>query len=279
MRHIKTVEVAGRVVASDGRPATHSYVELYTAEAANDELSASANAKGEFSIKGVPPGSYVLSAHQVDEKRTSHAQQKLEVGPDNIDSVLIAFGKGTRIRGRIMAASTGRNALDRIRIHLESTSEIDAASFAFAQVERDGSFQIPDVVDGSYALRFYGLEQGWYVKSARMGAEDVLQKGLEVERGSSGGTLEIVLSAASAQLEGTVTEHDKPVAGAQVRVKPDPETPYNRIRSTSASTDQNGHFLFNTLPPGKYRIAAKVPSASSESPETSSEAKTVTRRA
>jgi protocatechuate 3,4-dioxygenase beta subunit len=34
MRHIKTVEVAGRVVASDGRPATHSYVELYTAEAA-----------------------------------------------------------------------------------------------------------------------------------------------------------------------------------------------------------------------------------------------------
>ena len=104
------------------------------------------------------------------------------------------------------------------------------------------------------------------MKSARMGAEDVLQKGLEVERGSSGGMLEIVLSAASAQLEGTVTEHDKPVAGAQVRVKPDPETPYNRIRSTSASTDQNGHFLFNTLPPGKYRIAAKVPSASSESP-------------
>ena len=175
-----------------------------------------------------------------------------------------------------MAASTGRNALDRIRIHLESTGEIDAASFAFAQVERDRSFQIPDVVDGSYALRFYGLEQGWYVKSARMGAEDVLQKGLEVERGSSGGTLKIVLSAASAQLEGTVTEHDKPVAGAQVRVKPDPETPCNRIRSTSASTDQNGHFLFNTLPPGKYRIAAKVPSASSESPETSSEAKTVT---
>jgi hypothetical protein len=160
MRHIKTVEVAGRVVASDGRPATHGYVERYTAEAANDELSASANAKGEFSIKGVPRGSYVLSAHQVDENERHMAQQKLEVGPDNIDSVLIAFGKGTRIRGRIMAASTGRNALDRIRIHLESTSEIDAASFAFAQVERDGSFQIPDAVDGSYALRFYGLEQG-----------------------------------------------------------------------------------------------------------------------
>ena len=79
MRHIKTVEVAGRVVASDGRPATHSYVERYTAEAANDELSSSANAKGEFSIKGVPPGSYVLSAHHVDENERHMAQQKLEV--------------------------------------------------------------------------------------------------------------------------------------------------------------------------------------------------------
>jgi protocatechuate 3,4-dioxygenase beta subunit len=109
-----------------------------------------------------------------------------------------------------------------------------------------------------------------------MGAEDVLQKGLEVERGSSGGTLEIALSSATAQLEGAVTEHDKPVAGAQVRVKPDPETPYNRIRSTSASTDQNGRFTFSTLPPGKYRVTAKLPSGPSQSAEASSEPKTVT---
>jgi protocatechuate 3,4-dioxygenase beta subunit len=276
MRHIKTLEVAGRVVASDGRPATHAYIQLYTPEAANDELSASTNSKGEFSIKGVPPGSYVLSAHQADENERHMAQQRLEVGNDNIDSVLIAFGKGASIRGRIVAASAGGNALDQIRIHLDSTSESDTASFAFAQVKRDGSFQITDVVDGSYALRVYGLEQGWYVKSARMGAEDVLQNGLGLERGPSGGTLEIAISSATAELEGAVTENDKPVAGAQVRVKPDPETPYNRIRSTSASTDQNGHFSFNTLPPGKYRIIAKMPSTSSETPDTSSEAKTVT---
>ncbi len=276
MRHVKTVEVAGHVIAVDGRPATHAYVQLYVPEAGwSDELGASASAKGEFSIKSVPPGSYVLSAYQFDEGSHLMAQQKLEVGNDDMDSVVIAFGKGATIRGRIVAANAGMNALDRIRIDLEPASESDTASSAFAEVKQDGVFQITDVLDGTYALKIYGMEEGWYVKSARLGAEDVLQNGLVLEKGSSG-ALEIVLSSAGAQLEGAVTEHDKPVAGAQVRAKPDPETLYNRIRSTSASTDQNGHFTFTTLPPGKYRITAKLPSPSSETPEASSEPKTVT---
>jgi uncharacterized GH25 family protein len=276
MRHVKTVEVAGRVVSSDGNPATRCYVQLDVPEAGwNDGFSASTSAKGEFSIKGVPPGSYVLTAQESDADIRHMTRQKLEVGNDNLDSLVIAFGKGTNIRGRIVAASPG-SALDRIRIQLESTSESDISAFGFGRVKRDGSFEIKEVSDGNYALWVYGMEQTWYIKSAHMGAEDVLQKGLEVERGSSGGMLEITLSSATAQLEGAVTEHDEPVAGAQVRVKPDPETPYNRIRATSASTDQNGRFTFSTLPPGKYRVTAKLPSASSQSPEASSEPKTVT---
>lgn len=278
MRHVKTVEVAGRVIAADGRPATHAYVQMYPPEAVSwtDELVASTSAKGEFSIKGVPPGSYVLTAQESGDDIRHVTRQKLEVGNDNIDSLVIAFGKGMTIAGRIVAATAAANALDRIRIQLESTSESDTAGFGFALVKRDGSFEITEVPDGNYAVRAYGVEQGWYMKSARFGAEDVLQKGLEVERGSPGGTLEIVISSATAQLEGAVTEHDRPVAGAQVRVKPEPETPYNRIRATSASTDQNGHFTFSTLPPGRYRITARLPSVSAETPATASEPKIVT---
>jgi 5-hydroxyisourate hydrolase-like protein (transthyretin family) len=278
MRHVKTVEVAGHVVASDGRPTIQAYVALYVPDTGNwgNELSTSTGAKGEFSIKGVPPGNYVLSAQILDEDNRHMTHQKLEVGNDNIDSIVVAFGTGTTVRGRIVAANTGLTAFDRIRVHLESTSESDIPSFAFARAKQDGSFQVEDVLDGNYALQVGGVEQSWYVKSARLGAEDILQKGLEVERGASGGTLEIVISSATAQLEGAVTEHDKPVAGAQVRVKPDPETPYNRMRSTNATTDQNGHFVLSTLPPGKYRVIAKLPSVSSETPATASEPKTVT---
>ncbi len=62
MRHIKMVEVSGRILAADGGPATDAYVDLSVPEVGDwsQRLTASTDAKGEFSIKGVPPGSYIL---------------------------------------------------------------------------------------------------------------------------------------------------------------------------------------------------------------------------
>src|SRR5437870_13758241 len=90
----------------------------------------------------------------------------------------------------------------------------------------------------------------------RFGSDDVLATGLQVERGSSGGTLEIVVSTGTALLEGSVTEDDKPAIGARIRLHPDPQTPYNRTRSRTVSTDQNGHFSLQ-IDPGKYIVVAR----------------------
>lgn len=89
------------------------------------------------------------------------------------------------------------------------------------------------------------------MKSAHMGNEDVLQKGVQVENGGAGGSLEIVISSAGAQVEGTVTDSDQnqPLAGVQVRARIDPVTDYNRYRSREAVTDQNGHFVLKDVPP------------------------------
>lgn len=132
------------------------------------------------------------------------------------------------------------------------------------------------MADGNYALLVSGMEPGWYVKSALLGTEDVLQKGLQVEGGSSSRTLAIVLASASAELEGAVTDNDKPVAGAQVRIRPDPETPYNCRLSKSVSTDQNGHFSINDVIPGRYRVVAKLPTESEDAPTVASEPKVIT---
>lgn len=162
-----------------------------------------------------------------------------------------------------------------MQVTLES-QDSDVPNVSSALSKPDGSFQMNGVADGDYALRIYEVEQGWYVRSARLGGEDVLQKGLQVEKGSVSGTLEIVLSSAGAQLEGAVTDHDQPAAGARVWARPEPETPYNRMRLKSTTTDQNGHFIFKTLPPGKYRVVAKLASASSETPASASEPKILT---
>ncbi len=277
MRQVKTVEVAGRVRAVDGRAASGAIVLLYISDAVtwSDRLDTNTNSRGEFTIKGVLPGSYIVSAQQREEDgKRLFAQQKLEVGNENIDSVLLAFTQGAAVRGRIVAV--GASIPERVQITFESSQESDMAGGGSALSKPDGSFQINGVADGDYALRVYDLEQGWYVRSARLGGDDVLEKGLQVEKGSVSGTLEIVLSSAGAQLEGAVTDHDKPAGGAQVWAKPEPETTYNRMRLKSATTDQNGRFTFRTLPPGKYRVIAKLASVSSETPAAASEPKIIT---
>jgi hypothetical protein len=55
-----------------------------------------------------------------------------------------------------------------------------------------------------------------------------------------------------------VTEHDKPAIGAQLRLRPEPETPFNHQRARTTSTDQNGHFSISNVPPGKYLMTAKL---------------------
>jgi len=85
-----------------------------------------------------------------------------------------------------------------------------------------------------------------------------LAKGLEVEKGEGGGTIQVVVSNNGAELAGSVTQDDKPMIGARVRITPDPETRYNRFRSRTANTDQGGHFAFIGLAPGKYRVIAKA---------------------
>jgi uncharacterized GH25 family protein len=98
-----------------------------------------------------------------------------------------------------------------------------------------------------------------------------------VEHGSSSGTLEVVISSAGAEMEGTVNDQDgKPIVAAQVRMRPEPETSFNRTRAHTTGTDQNGHFSFSSLAAGKYKVWARSPSTFPEAPVANSESQTVT---
>jgi hypothetical protein len=259
LRRIKTVQISGRIVGADGKPATDAYVYL-------EELPAAAyavfqgidtDAKGEFKVKGVAPGSYVLHAHQRwSEEANYHASQKIEVASDNIDSITLALGRGVNFSGRVEASGAGTVQFERLSVDLSShDSEI---SGSWARVKKDGTFKLLDVRDGTFSFFMNGLEEGWYVKSVRLGTDDILSTGLEVEKGESGGTIQVVVSNSGAELAGSVTQDDKPMIGARVRITPDPETPYNRFRSRTANTDQGGRFSFIGVAPGQYRVIAKA---------------------
>jgi hypothetical protein len=268
--------VGGKVIAAGGGPASDARVNVFDPDSGDfNDLNASTDAKGEFTVHGVPPGNYVIEAEQFDQEKHYHARQKLVVGDEKVESVILALGRGTTMYGHLRSLGP-MPKLDRAHLLLEPSDDSREELFDWADIKKDGSFQFSDVADGDYALNLYGLDGTWYVKSARSGADDLLQKGLQVEGGSSSGTIELTISSNGARLEGIVTDHDKPVAAAQVRAQPDPETAFNRTRSKTATTDQNGHFSLTSLAAGKYRVVAKLPAASADLPAVASQPRSVT---
>jgi Carboxypeptidase regulatory-like domain len=187
-----------------------------------------------------------------------HASQKIEVGNDNIDSITLALGRGANFLGRLDVSGAGTIQFGRMFIHLISHG--DQTAGAWAGVKKDGTFRLLDVPHGTFSFSMNGLEEGWYVKSVRLGADDLLANGLEVEKekGEVGSIIQVVVSNGGAELAGSVTQDDKPMIGARVRITPDPETRYNRLRTHTANTDQSGRFSFIGIAPGQYRVIAKA---------------------
>src|SRR5579872_1734909 len=260
MRHIKTAEISGRVLAPDGKPAS-AMVELREKEDYSDNRNTNTDSDGKFRIKGVPPGTYILLAYRQssDKGYRPAARQELHVANQNIDSINIALTRGTDFAGRLTVEGPSRLLNSHVYVSLLPTEgEIGAVG---DRVKADGSFELAGVLEGSYTIQVYGGgESNWYIKSARLGSDDISEHGLQVQKGTAG-TLEIVIAAATAQLAGSVAQDDKPVAGARVRIVPDPETTYNRIRRRDTTTDQNGQFVLSGVAPGKYRVAARSPAA------------------
>ena len=280
MRKIKMVEVAGRVIGPDGGPASRVYVRLSQAgvEDWGGALGAGVDSNGEFSVKGVTPGSYIISAAMHEKDKYYNTRQKIEVGEAKIDSLVLTLGTGATIHGRMRTAIGAPLPSTRSMVNLVSVVDEGATGFGGAEVNKDGTFELSGVADGTYAVMASAGGEGWFVKSAHLGNEDVQQNGLLVENGAVKGSLDIVVSNDGAQIEGTVTDSDKgqPLTGVVVRVQVDPSTDYNWMRSRSATTDQNGHYVLKDIPPYKYKVTAKMPKPTAALPTVKSEPATVT---
>lgn len=117
---------------------------------------------------GCHPGNYVIEAEQFDQEKHYHVRQKLVVGDEKVESVILTLGRGTTMYGHLGSLGP-MPKLDQVRVALELIDDSQEESFDWAEIKKDGSFLFFDVADGSYALHLYGLQDTWYVKSARAG--------------------------------------------------------------------------------------------------------------
>ena len=231
---------------------------------------------GTFDLRDVAPGSYWLQTLAQGTPATGAPQgaagaaaaalasittaiQPIEVSGADVDNLAIVVGGGLAIPGRVQVEGTPPPAFgfERISLVLVPASGVVTLG-SLLQVARpagDGAFSLEKVNAGEYRLGVQGLPPAMYVKSAKFDQTDILAAGFTVTDRSPG-TLQVVISANSGQIDGNVLDKDsKPVRGIPTVLIPDRNRDRRDIYK-SVQTDQNGHFVMNGIAPGDYKLFA-----------------------
>ncbi len=215
-----------------------------------------ADAKGDFDMRGVGPGSYSLTAVINDGSKTYQARAPVDVGSTNIERLNIVIGPGIEVVGHVTTEGSEPLDLSNVRVMLQQREigGIMFGGFSPARLEDGGSFKLQDVSPGLFNVMVTGLPAGSYVKSVRSEQTDVLANGLNTEVPPA--PLDVLLSPNPAQVGGTVqnTDTGKPAPGATVVLIPqEKERKEQQSYFKTVTSDQNGAFTFKDVVPGEYK--------------------------
>jgi hypothetical protein len=221
---------------------------------------------GSFGFSGshFPPGDYFIMAIVSGGRQMLLARQRLVVGNRDIDDAVLSLQPLVELHGSV--AIEGEQQTDfsafsgtpppSVTMHiglslLNSPMVSDVGSRIKAD---DGSFAIADIAPGAYEVRVSGIPGDRWVKSIRLGSQEVTDRRIEVTRATGAMPLQIMLSRSVGLIEGIV-ERDpgKPAASSALTVFGDP---LGKGVTMLTGVQEDGRFTLPRLPPGTYRLYA-----------------------
>jgi hypothetical protein len=248
--------IRGKVINQTGTTGRASVV-LFPEALSTAAAIIIADGSGNFEIPEVAAGPYWLRA-QLGLHRT---RRFVELGGSPLENVELILDRGVDVTGTVSVENgASLPPLLNLRISLRPVppSLLDG-SFA-SPVPRTGPparFAINAVPRDIYDFTLSGLDEGYFVKVARLADIDLLENSLDLASGSVG-PIEIVLSPSAANLQGTVRDvMDAAVSGATVVLVP--EGARRRQRSgwyRVVTSDLNGRFAISGVAPGEYKLVA-----------------------
>ena len=260
LTRVPTVRVSGRVMdAMPSRTGRGVMVFLYARNRAsslsNRNGSSVRGPEGTFEIRGVLPGSYIISAERFANGRRFTARQPLEVGQGGTENVNLVLGPAMDIRGRIHRDGDTPTEIGNVRVSLQPRLEPMMGGMT-GTTKEDGTFVVGNVVPDEYTIAISGLKEDLYVKAVRAGDKDVLETGLDLLNGSAV-NLEIVVSSAGGQILGVVADgKQQPAIGSHIALVPDERRREQAHLFKTATADQHGKFTLRGIAPGEYKLFA-----------------------
>ncbi len=209
---------------------------------------------GAFEIRGVPPGSYFLSANFNDGRRQYYGRTPVDVGNANLEGITVVMGGAIELRGRFRTDSDAKLDFKSLNLWLQPSE--NSPGGGGAEIRPDGTFVIKNLYDGNYRLHVGGFPEEYYIKSARLGGLDVLEGGVTISRSQVATQLEIVLTLDGGRVDGAVLKEQQPVGGALVVLVPDLSLRNHEELYSFKRSDSLGRFSMLGLPPGDFKLFA-----------------------
>ncbi len=215
------------------------------------------DANGNFEMRGIPPGAYLLSGWLTNEGLTFSAHTPVDVGNTNLEGVEVNFTPPLDIKGHLVVEENGDLGSATIHIYLQPKVDQQMRGGSGSAVGDDLNFKITNVSPDAYDINAFGFPVVFYLKSIRIGDEDVTETGADFTQGVPSGEMTVTINPKGAQIEGNVQNaKGENAAGATVTLIPDEKHRSMAWLYETASTDQNGHFAIKGVRPGEYKIYA-----------------------
>lgn len=262
LKEVAVRRVRGKVVnQATNKTSRDMEVELIPRTNGQDwGMGGSTNVKkddGSFEITNVVPGAYTVIAFWFDsnEGKVHMTSQKVDVGENDVDGLLLTIGTGGVVQGRVVW--DGKPSLERDDLMVGA----EAADGGFlwnqgARLDEKREFTLKNLGEGDLRLIVGGASKDCYVKQIMFGQTLAKDDVISVSKGSNP-ALEITLSSRGARVQGAVTDKDGlPAAGVWVVAVPEENRRSLTRLFKPQTTDQYGKYDLHGLAPGSYRIFA-----------------------
>jgi hypothetical protein len=223
----------------------------------NTQYQATTANTAEFVIRGVFPGTYIVSATDGNETGATLAPVRFDRGgrgaADSKFRVDVRIGPGVAVAGRFGNATQRPMDLRAARIQLTEIEEALPQPRP-ALIGPDGSFVLAAVPPGVYTLGVSGLPGDLYLKNAVFGSDDALEKPFSIDYGpAESNRLGVEIGLDGGHMSGVVFDgNNAPLPGAQVVLLPEMSIRSRLDRFRTAITDQDGRFVLRGIAPGDY---------------------------
>jgi hypothetical protein len=222
--------------------------------------------EGHFTFSSVAPGSYQIVAFgpgptvvmgneaPVPDIRPRQGSVRVDVAGADLSDVTVPLKDVVTADARLIAdrePGVTPACYSAAKLTLRPVDPMPVSRQFNATLTSAGAFALRDIPAARYRVELKGFEGSCFLREIRMEGKKLIEGTVTVDANAS---LELVVSAGSGKVTGTVTAPDeqKLTSGLVILVPADDET--REVRTTPF--DAKGQFNLEQIPPGRYRLLA-----------------------